>query len=67
MYYYRVTEYHIDGFRFDLASVLCRDTDGTPLNAPLVVKVKEQILCDGPLNIRSLQVMTPHQLHLQIH
>ncbi|XP_072978813.1 isoamylase 3, chloroplastic isoform X1 [Typha angustifolia] len=33
-----VNEYHIDGFRFDLASVLCRGSDGTSLNAPPVVK-----------------------------
>ncbi|KAJ7965751.1 putative Isoamylase [Quillaja saponaria] len=33
-----VTEYHVDGFRFDLASVLCRGTDGTPLNAPPLVR-----------------------------
>lgn len=33
-----VKEYHIDGFRFDLASVLCRGTDGAPLNAPPLVK-----------------------------
>ena len=35
----RVVEYHVDGFRFDLASVLCRGTDGTPLDAPPLVKV----------------------------
>uniref|UniRef100_A0A1D1Z135 isoamylase n=1 Tax=Anthurium amnicola TaxID=1678845 RepID=A0A1D1Z135_9ARAE len=41
-----VTEYHVDGFRFDLASVLCRGTDGTALNAPPVVKaiVKDPVL-----------------------
>lgn len=33
-----VTEYHVDGFRFDLASVLCRGTDGSPLSAPPVVR-----------------------------
>lgn len=33
-----VTEYHVDGFRFDLASVLCRASDGNPLGAPPVVK-----------------------------
>lgn len=33
-----VTEYHVDGLRFDLASVLCRGTDGSPLNAPPLVK-----------------------------
>ncbi|XP_026434428.1 isoamylase 3, chloroplastic-like [Papaver somniferum] len=41
-----VTEYHIDGFRFDLASVLCRDTDGSPLNAPPLIRAiaKDAIL-----------------------
>ncbi|XP_021743595.1 isoamylase 3, chloroplastic-like [Chenopodium quinoa] len=33
-----VKEYHVDGFRFDLASVLCRGTDGLPLGAPPLVK-----------------------------
>ena len=35
----RVKEYHIDGFRFDLASVLCRGPDGSPLGAPPLIKV----------------------------
>ena len=34
---YWVAEYHIDGFRFDLASILGRDTEGNPLaNPPLL-------------------------------
>jgi isoamylase len=34
---YWVSEYHIDGFRFDLASILGRDQDGRPLaNPPLI-------------------------------
>ncbi|MFG2052018.1 glycogen debranching protein GlgX [Micromonospora sp. NPDC048935] len=34
---YWVTEFHIDGFRFDLASILTRGPDGTPLaNPPLL-------------------------------
>jgi len=34
---YWVSEYHIDGFRFDLASILGRASDGTPLaNPPLL-------------------------------
>jgi len=34
---YFVTEFHVDGFRFDLAAVFSRDTDGTPITgAPLV-------------------------------
>ncbi|EXB86658.1 hypothetical protein L484_013188 [Morus notabilis] len=42
----RVVEYHVDGFRFDLASVLCRGTDGAPLNAPPLIKAiaKDAIL-----------------------
>ncbi|KAK4428619.1 Isoamylase 3, chloroplastic [Sesamum alatum] len=41
-----VVEYHVDGFRFDLASVLCRGTDGSPLSAPPLVKAiaKDSIL-----------------------
>jgi glycogen operon protein len=31
---YWVAEYHIDGFRFDLASILGRDPSGTPLSNP---------------------------------
>jgi len=34
---YWVAEYHVDGFRFDLASILGRDQNGTPLaNPPLL-------------------------------
>ncbi|NLK62658.1 MAG: glycogen debranching protein GlgX [Fusobacteria bacterium] len=34
---YWVAEYHIDGFRFDLASILGRDQDGIPMaNPPLL-------------------------------
>jgi glycogen operon protein len=34
---YWASEYHIDGFRFDLASILGRDQDGNPLpNPPLL-------------------------------
>ena len=34
---YWVSEMHVDGFRFDLASVLSRDENGTPVsNAPIV-------------------------------
>ena len=34
---YWVTEMHVDGFRFDLASVLSRDVDGQPLPNPPVL------------------------------
>ncbi|HKN99010.1 MAG TPA: glycogen debranching protein GlgX [Pseudonocardiaceae bacterium] len=34
---YWVSEFHVDGFRFDLASILDRASDGTPLpNPPLI-------------------------------
>ncbi|KAL3830402.1 hypothetical protein ACJIZ3_019204 [Penstemon smallii] len=41
-----VVEYHVDGFRFDLASVLCRGTDGSPLSAPPLIReiAKDSIL-----------------------
>lgn len=31
---YWVSDYHIDGFRFDLASILGRDQNGAPMNSP---------------------------------
>ena len=31
---YWVSEYHIDGFRFDLASILSRDENGAPMASP---------------------------------
>ncbi len=31
---YWVIEYRVDGFRFDLASILGRNEDGTPLHQP---------------------------------
>ena len=34
---YWVEEMHIDGFRFDLASLLTRGTDGHPLEMPPVL------------------------------
>ena len=34
---YWASEYHVDGFRFDLAAILDRDTDGAPMaNPPLL-------------------------------
>lgn len=32
-----VTEYHVDGFRFDLASCLCRDDKGRPMAVPPLI------------------------------
>ena len=33
-----VEEYHVDGFRFDLASALCRGENGEPLPAPPLIR-----------------------------
>lgn len=43
---YWVIDMHVDGFRFDLASALTRDTDGTPLkSAPLIEAItKDPVL-----------------------
>lgn len=39
---YFVSEFHIDGFRFDLAAIFNRDVDGTPIDrAPLVELIAE--------------------------
>jgi len=35
---YWVSEYHVDGFRFDLASILTRDPNGWPLDNPPLVE-----------------------------
>lgn len=35
---YWVTEYRIDGFRFDLASILGRNEDGTPMDKPPLLR-----------------------------
>ncbi|WP_347707966.1 glycogen debranching protein GlgX [Clostridium sp. C2-6-12] len=35
---YWVTEYRIDGFRFDLASILGRNEDGSPMSQPPLLK-----------------------------
>lgn len=35
---YWVTDYHVDGFRFDLATILGRDEDGSPLSSPPLLK-----------------------------
>ena len=46
-----VDEYHVDGFRFDLASCLCRDSSGNPLAAPPLIRdlakdpVLSKVLC----------------------
>jgi isoamylase len=42
---YWVSEYHVDGFRFDLASIMTRDVDGMPLNDPPILRM----MTDDPL------------------
>lgn len=38
---YWVSEYHIDGFRFDLASILSRDQNGAPMENPPLLEALE--------------------------
>ena len=42
---YWVTEMHVDGFRFDLASILSRDEDGQPLPSPPSSGTSSRIRC----------------------
>lgn len=42
---YWTTAYHVDGFRFDLASILGRNEDGTPMSKPPLL----QILASDPI------------------
>ena len=46
---YWVGEYHVDGFRFDLASILSRNKDGDPIeNPPLLEEIAEDpVLADA--------------------
>jgi len=42
---YWVTDYHIDGFRFDLASILSRDGNGEPMqNPPLLETLAQDVI-----------------------
>ena len=52
-----VEEYHVDGFRFDLASCLCRDSNGTPLEVPPIIRdiAKDPVLSKvWPTDIHAL-------------
>lgn len=42
---YWASEMHVDGFRFDLASILTRDTNGHPINNPPVIAA----ICQDPI------------------
>ncbi len=35
---YWIADYHIDGFRFDLASILSRDSEGAPMSSPPLIE-----------------------------
>ena len=45
-----VEEYHVDGFRFDLASALCRDPLGSPMAVPPLIEqcAKDPVLSKVP-------------------
>ncbi|WP_194846913.1 glycogen debranching protein [Candidatus Neptunochlamydia vexilliferae] len=46
-----VTEYHVDGFRFDLAPILTRGNDGEPLENPPLLKRLERDPILGPTRL----------------
>lgn len=48
---YWVAEYRVDGFRFDLASILGRNEDGSPMENPPLVKnlAYDSLLADTKL------------------
>jgi glycogen debranching enzyme GlgX len=48
---YFVTEYHIDGFRFDLAPILTRGQDGNPLEYPPVIELINRDSILGPTKL----------------
>lgn len=49
---YWVSAFHVDGFRFDLASILCRDKDGVPMmNPPLLESIANDALLGRTLLI----------------
>ena len=50
-----VTEYHVDGFRFDLASALTRDARGEPLPTPPLI----QAIARDPLLSTKLLIAEP--------
>ena len=35
---YWIADYHVDGFRFDLASILSRDSSGAPMSSPPLIE-----------------------------
>ncbi len=53
---YWVTDYHIDGFRFDLAAILGRDQNGNPMSKPPLL---ESLAHDPILPYNKYAVGTP--------
>lgn len=49
---YWISEYHIDGFRFDLASILGRNQDGSPMSNPPLL----ELLAFDPLLTNTLLI-----------
>ena len=52
---YWVTEYHVDGFRFDLASILTRDEDGAPMSDPPLLKM----ISNDPVLMKTKMIAEP--------
>jgi isoamylase len=52
---YWVAEYHVDGFRFDLASIMTRDVDGTPLGDPPLLRM----MVDDPVLTHTKLIAEP--------
>lgn len=52
---YWVTEFHVDGFRFDLASILTRDQDGTPLTDPPLLRM----ISSDPILMKTKMIAEP--------
>jgi glycogen operon protein len=52
---YWVSEYHVDGFRFDLASIMTRDHDGTPLADPPLIR----LMCADPVLANTKLIAEP--------
>jgi pullulanase/glycogen debranching enzyme len=55
-----VEAYHVDGFRFDLASALCRDPKGKPMDVPPLI---EEIAKDPVLSKVRSKMSVSHYVH----
>jgi len=55
---YWVTEMHVDGFRFDLASIFYRGADGEPLEDPPILKA----ITDDPVLSKAKLIAEPWML-----